>query len=420
MFTEGTEFKAVKTIDGNEFQNLKKELLKTFKEDDLKDGNDNIKWFLYNQYARDFATELIKKEQNDSRLIAFVDEATSYKMFADHVNIELIYGEYNATKKGLSLRTKIDNLELPIVDEKEVDDVIDSWKIKYATFTELKGKISKNDAFLGTIEVKYGDQLMNDLSVYNDRIVLSAIGQEFNIIDKIVGHKTNDEFEFDVLPKELKNVGELPFTAKVKIDKIYRIEKATLDKEIFKEIKLPNIKNEEEFKTFLINQKKLEKIEIMMSEFINQIAPKILHDNKIELNGVFVQSFFSKNRMEEQSKIIRDFGSFEKFSEVTKVSLQDFNTKLWEKSVTDALVKIFKFEVHNKFIFERDDVLFKMFEQSLQESHNRTDYDITKEENYKQRINESYLTLEIFLKIIEINNPVLFKKYFLGKEFPYI
>ncbi|WP_027334249.1 hypothetical protein [Mycoplasma elephantis] len=406
------------TIYGDELNELILSLESEFSNKWNTTESNKTRWYLYEKYANDMAKK-VRQEKEGIAIVQFLDTSFNYKYKNNSIELSIEYGEYKLSEKSLIIRLKNNLIKLPTINENIVDNVLENMEYEKAEYIEIQDKITEKHAILADISIFKNNEIMEELSMQNKRLVLSKIDDEFGLLNNILGMVEGEEKTFDLKPKN-EMFKKIELKCKIKIHKIYEIKKHLISDDDIKNMKIKDVTNLRELKSFILLQKKLEVMEKFMTSYLKKISPEIIETSKIDVPLNFINAFYFANMFKEQNQIKLEFGCFEKYLEVSKITEENFKKRIWEKSTFDAFYEILKFEVHNKYIFKRDKKLFSNFEDIVLKSHNKVDYDIRDDISYKDKIENSFLILETFLCIISLVNNDFFKKYFQDKKFPYI
>ncbi|UUD36852.1 trigger factor [Mycoplasmopsis californica] len=419
MIVPGTELIWSSKIEGDELKDILTTLKGKYGDTWNTTNKNGSRWFLYETYANDLAKKVREEKKKENKLVRFIDSSFEYKFINDYIDLSIQYSEYALSDKSVIVRLKDNSIELPVVNQKHIDEIIENMEYEQAKFTPVKAKITQKHAILADITVFNNGQEIKELSVQNKQLIVARIDDEFGMLSNILGMKKGETKDFVFTPQNEK-FKEISLNCKVSIYEVYDIKKPALDDKYVKTLKIKDVNTIAEFKAFLHLQQKLEVMEKFMTNYLKKISPEIINISKIDIPASFINCFYIANSLKEQVRINKEFGGLKNYLSISKITEEQLNEGIWRYSTLEAMYEILKFEIHSKYVYKRDEKLFKEFEETVVKAHNKVDFDIRDDFNYKQKMGNSYQILETFLAIVSLSNQVFYKEHFKDKKFPFI
>ncbi len=411
-------------VEGEEFKEAKKEIVAKYKDakiDGFRKGKapmDVIEKQFEGQIKEELFTSLVNKEfvkaleekkvEPISKLDVTNDNITKEKVEATisfAVRPEFEMPEY----KGI--KVELDEKDLPVVDDKSVDQAIENVAARLKTYEKVDRDIAQDgDVVSINFEGFVDGEAFEGGKSENFDLTLGSHSFIDNFEDQIVGHKIDEEFEVNVtFPEEYhaENLKGKAAMFKVKLNSIKEVKMPAIDDELAKKQGYDNL---EDYKIFIKSSLESQREEQLSNLKYQKIVDKIVENTNMTLPEALL--------VEEKEREINGFKQqlaqygqdLEKFLENSKKTMEEF-----EKEALTRAESVVKFRLIAAEMIEKEKLEVTKEEIDAELAKMAAGYQMTKEQlveelqkmnmldNYSGNIANNLMSTKIKELILENN-----------------
>ncbi len=261
---------------------------------------------------------------------------------------KLVFEAVTATMpeiKGLKYKDQKIKFKSDSATEKEKKEALEGLLEKYAEEKEISRAVKNGDR----VEIDFEGTLkglpFDGGASKNHPIVLGSNVMIPGFEEKIVGHKTGEEFNFEIVfPKEYhaKNLAGQKVEFKIKINKSFEKIKPTLDDNFAKNFGLDSL---ESLKKELAKELDLQKDLAARRKTEEKIIETIIKENKIEAPKVLVDEEIHRMVHEAEHNLSHSGLTMDKFLEMSNKTIEELHKEMEPEAVKRVQIGIVLGEV---------------------------------------------------------------------------